>query len=162
MIQENFGGRQPNNEAYIKTFYNGKTENNLWKTTNYFTSNVLQPANSCYNNLYIPGNLYIDGIIVNPTDKYLKENLNCIDYETSDNILKLSCLKYTINKNNNNNNNNTYHYGFDAKQIEDFFPSLVHITPDNMNYKSINYLEIIPLLVNKIQKMQKEIDELKK
>jgi hypothetical protein len=37
------------------------------------------------------------------------------------------------------------------------------VKPDNKynNLKAINYLEIIPLLVDKIQMMQKEIDELK-
>jgi len=160
MTEPNYGGKQPNNTAYIKTFYtanSGSSNNNLWIPTNYFTSNVLQPASNLYDNVYIPGNLYVDGIIVNPTDKYLKENISYIDYETSDNILKLSCIEFTLN-----NNNNNYHYGFDAKEMDELFPNLLHVTPDNLNYKSINYLEIIPLLVNKIQKMQKEIDELKK
>ena len=51
-------------------------------------------------------------------------------------------------------------YGYDARSL---YPELIEIKPDN-NYskiKAINYLEIIPLLVNKIQIMQKEIDELK-
>ncbi len=47
--------------------------------------------------------------------------------------------------------------------FEKEFPELVSIKPDKnlANIKAINYLEIIPLLVNKIQIMQKEIDELK-
>ena len=47
--------------------------------------------------------------------------------------------------------------------LEKEFPELVSIKPDKnlANIKAINYLEIIPLLVNKIQLMQKEIDELK-
>ena len=45
---------------------------------------------------------------------------------------------------------------------ETFFPELVTIKPDKKeNIKAINYLEILPLLVGKIQKMQNEIDELK-
>jgi hypothetical protein len=159
MQQVNYGGKQPNNTSYIKTFYNANTglSNNLWIATNYFTSNVLQPSSNIYDSVYIPGNLYVDGVIVNPTDKHLKENINYINYETSDNIMKLSCIEFTLN----NNNQKKLHYGFDAKQMDELFPNLVHITPDNLNYKSINYLEIIPLLVDKIQNMQKEIDELK-
>ena len=55
------------------------------------------------------------------------------------------------------------HYGFIAQDFENDFPELVSIKPDKnlANIKAINYLEIIPLLVNKIQIMQKEIDELK-
>ena len=55
------------------------------------------------------------------------------------------------------------HYGFIAQDFELEYPELVFKKPDkNMNnMKAINYLEIIPLLVNKIQLMQKELDELK-
>ena len=55
------------------------------------------------------------------------------------------------------------HYGFIAQEFEKEYPELISIKPDNNlnNIKAINYLEIVPLLVNKIQMMQKEIDELK-
>jgi hypothetical protein len=39
------------------------------------------------------------------------------------------------------------------------YPTLVK---DNvLGYKTVNYIELIPLLVSKMQDMQKEIDELK-
>jgi hypothetical protein len=55
------------------------------------------------------------------------------------------------------------HYGFIAQDFEKEYPELVTIKPDKtkQNIKAINYLEIIPLLVSKIQIMQKEIDELR-
>ena len=55
------------------------------------------------------------------------------------------------------------HYGFIAQDFEKEFPELISVKPDNnmANIKAINYLEIIPLLVSKIQMMQTEIDELK-
>jgi hypothetical protein len=55
------------------------------------------------------------------------------------------------------------HYGFIAQEFEVEYPELVFIKPDKKlnNIKAINYLEIIPLLVDKIQLMQKEIDDLK-
>ena len=156
MSTPNYNGKQPNNTAYVKTFVEG-TEPNLWTTSTYLTSNVLQPSNNIYNNLYIPGNLYIDGVIVNPSDKSIKQNINKIPDNITNALLELSCNQYSFK----NDASNKIHYGFDAIEINELLPNLVHITPDNMNYKSINYLEIIPLLVNKIQKMQLEIDELK-
>ena len=55
------------------------------------------------------------------------------------------------------------HYGFIAQEFEEHFPELVtaKVDKDIANLKAINYLEMIPLLVHQIQKMQKEIDDLK-
>ena len=55
------------------------------------------------------------------------------------------------------------HYGFIAQDFEKEYPELVFTKPNKKlnNIKAVNYLEIIPLLVNKIQLMQKEIDDLK-
>ena len=55
------------------------------------------------------------------------------------------------------------HYGFIAQEFEEHFPELVVSKIDRhvANLKAINYLELVPLLVHQIQKMQKEIDELK-
>ena len=64
----------------------------------------------------------------------------------------------------NDDSSNRIHYGFIAQDLENEYPELVQNKPNKMytnNLKSVNYLEIIPLLVHKIQLMQKEIDELK-
>jgi hypothetical protein len=45
------------------------------------------------------------------------------------------------------------HYGFIANEIETEYPELIEIKPDikaSCKIKSVNYLEIIPLLVHKI------------
>jgi hypothetical protein len=53
----------------------------------------------------------------------------------------------------------TSHYGFLAQDVEKLYPTLVN---DNvLGYKTVNYIEFIPLLVSKIQDMQNEIDKLK-
>ena len=53
-------------------------------------------------------------------------------------------------------------YGFIAQDFEVLFPELVSTKPGKPEkVKAINYLEIIPLLVGKMQKMQNEIDELR-
>jgi hypothetical protein len=159
----NYGGRQPNDTAYVKYFIPG-TPSNLWTTGKYkyngSKEKVITTSDSNYNNLYIPGDLFVDGSIVSPSDITLKENIIEISEDLSDNIMRLKPIQYTFKS--DNKRNKQVHYGFIAQDFEAFFPELVSIKPDKKeNIKAINYLEILPLLVGKIQKMQNEIDELK-
>ena len=81
-----------------------------------------------------------------------------ISSELSDNIMNLKPMQFTFKA----DNKSQVHYGFIAQEFETQFPNLVSSNQDNQSmHKSINYLEIVPLLVGKLQKMQSEIDELK-
>ena len=51
------------------------------------------------------------------------------------------------------------HYGLDADQLEEVFPDLVYEDEDGT--KSINYVEMVPILVQAINELKSEIDELK-
>lgn len=51
------------------------------------------------------------------------------------------------------------HYGFDADQLEEVFPDLVYENEDGT--KSINYVEMVPILVQAINELKSELDELK-
>ena len=159
----NYNGKQPNNTAYIKNFVYG-TPANLWKVFAYVNSSnstvsVITPSSDRYSNLYIPGDLYVDGNIINPSDIYLKENIELIDINKTNKILNLKVSEFTFK----DDSARTLHYGFIAQDFELEYPELVCTKPDKNlnNIKAINYLEIIPLLVSKIQLMQKELDELK-
>jgi hypothetical protein len=162
----NYGGKQPNNTAYIKNFVYG-TPSNLWNAEKYIPSGtntsygVLVPASTSYENVYIPGNLYVDGSIINPSDINLKDNINVIDCDKTNKLLNLTPCEFTYK----NDNNAKIHFGFIAQEFEKEIPELIYSKPDPLseisNLKAINYLEIIPLLVSKLQLMQKEIDELK-
>ena len=154
----NYSGRQPNNTAYIKEFYSG-TATPLWTTTLHLNTKVIIPATPTITSLYIPGNLYVDGSIINPSDIYLKDNVREISIEKSCDLLKLVPKQFTLKS----DVNKQIHYGFIAQEFETVFPELVFAKPDKnvANLKAINYLEIVPLLVHKMQLMQKEIDELK-
>jgi hypothetical protein len=159
----NYGGRQPNNTAYVKYFIPG-SPSILWTTSKYkyngSNEKVITTADNNYDNLYIPGNLFVDGSIVSPSDITLKENIVEISEDLSDNIMSLKPIQYTFKS--DIKKDKQIHYGFIAQDFEAFFPELVSIKPDKKeNIKAINYLEILPLLVGKIQKMQNEIDELK-
>ncbi len=161
LVGANYNGRQPNNTAYIKTFVSGNTSG-LWKTITYADSPVvtaITPSSSNYDNLYIPGNLYVDGNIITPSDAYLKDNIEDLDKDHSINLMKLRATKFTFKSDMHKN----IHYGFIAQEFEEYFPELIvsKIDKNIANLKAINYLELVPLLVHQIQKMQKEIDELK-
>ena len=157
-INANYGGTANNNTSYIKKFNSG-IPLNLWTTTFRGIDKSITPASSSTPNVYIPGNLYVDGAIINPSDIYLKNNVLDISEEISENIMKLRPVQYVLN---NDVLKNT-HYGFIAQELEEHLPELVFNIPNKnlINMKGISYLEMLPLLVYKIQKMQNEIDILK-
>jgi len=158
----NYNGRQPNNTSYIKTFVDDKN-NNLWKVGSYTTTtgtqkSVLTPSSTKYNNLYIPGDIYCTSVVTT-SDINLKQDVSLIPVDTTDKLMNLKPSSFSFK----NDLSNNIHYGFIAQDLENDYPELVQNNPNKMynNLKSINYLEIIPLLVHKIQLMQKEINELK-
>ncbi|MBQ9498575.1 MAG: T9SS type A sorting domain-containing protein [Bacteroidaceae bacterium] len=51
------------------------------------------------------------------------------------------------------------HYGLDAEQLEAVFPDLVYENEDGS--KSINYVEMVPILVQAINELQSQVNELK-
>ena len=51
------------------------------------------------------------------------------------------------------------HYGFIAQDVEKVYPELVKNS--DLGYKTVNYIEIIPLLLSKMKDMQGEIDDLR-
>jgi hypothetical protein len=160
----NYNGRQPNNTSYIKTFVNDK-QVNLWKTASYLktdgsTKSVITPSSAKFNSLYIPGDIIYDGSLIGASDINLKKDINLIKVDTTDKLMNLKANSFIFKDDSSNH----IHYGFIAQDLENEYPELVQNKPNKMynnNLKSVNYLEIIPLLVHKIQLMQKEIDELK-
>lgn len=162
-ITPNYNGKQPNNTAYIKNFVYGAPAN-LLKTIQYKKPDntivsVVTTVSPNIESLYIKGDLFVDGNIINPSDINIKQNISKINEETSDKLMNLKPTTFTFKDDENNN----IHYGFIAQDLEEHYPCLIQNKPDSKynNIKAVNYLEIIPLLVNKIQGMQKEIDELK-
>jgi hypothetical protein len=81
---------------------------------------------------------------------------NTIEELGDDDLDKLNKL---VPKSYNFKNDNIKHFGFIAQEVEKEFPNLV--STDNDGMKSINYLEMIPLLLHKINDLERKIDELK-
>jgi hypothetical protein len=81
---------------------------------------------------------------------------NTIEKLGGDDLDKLNKL---VPKSYNFKNDNTKHFGFIAQEVEKEFPNLVSTDAEGM--KSVNYLEMIPLLLYKINDLERKLDEIK-
>lgn len=54
---------------------------------------------------------------------------------------------------------NRLHYGFVAQEVQKLLPDLVH--EDEAGYLSVNYVEVVPLLVKALQELSAEVSELR-
>lgn len=171
IVGNGYGGRQPNQTAYVKQFYGTNDYgiafwtflgNNMTNTTS-----TIIPSDAGVNvqidgNLTVVGNAYfkkditVTGVIYNPSDEILKTNIENITKSEIDDLGKLEPKKYAFK----NDDSQLLHYGLIAQDIEKVYPNLVKQDEDS-GVKKVNYLELIPLLIGKINKMQDEIDELK-
>ena len=151
-----FSGRQPDNVQNIKQFQSSPTSGTIsWIFKKLFNTNisVITPSDQ-KKTVMIPKNLLVLGSIINASDIKLKENIKSIDINNDD-FMKLNPVSFQI-KNDSQNEN---HYGLIAEELEIIYPELVS---NYVNYKTINYVELIPILISQMQNMQKEIILLKR
>ena len=88
------------------------------------------------------------------SDIRLKNNIE----ELNDN--HLDRLNRLVPKSYGFKNDGLEHFGFIAQEVEKDFPNLVSMDDDGM--KSVNYLEMIPLLLHKINYLERKLNEIKK
>ena len=88
------------------------------------------------------------------SDYRLKYDIQTIsgNYYTVDNLRPVS---YSFKQSND------AHIGFIAHELQEQFPFAVTGEKDGIDMQSINYLEIIPILVKEIQELKKEVQLLK-
>lgn len=158
----NYGGRQPNNTAYIKQFVTGVNNLVTWvySTTSVPNQKTITPSDPAASVL-VQNDLIVFGNINTPSDLSMKENILTLDPDFCNKIMELEAKQY----NYINDSNKKTHYGFIAQEVESLFPHLVNelqVNEGEPSIKTINYVEFVPLLLLKIQSMQKDIDELKK
>jgi len=143
----NYGARQPNSTAYIKHFITGCLPEDYWSISNNML--VTHPSSS----VHILKDLIVDGTVTGsifiPSDYKLKQNIVDLNLLDCEKIMKIKPKQFSID--------NKMHYGFIAQEVQEYFPLLVH----NGDALALNYIEMIPLLLHKIQDLQRQIDELK-
>ena len=98
-----------------------------------------------------------DVIAFGSSDKRLKDNIQPI----SEPLYKLSKVGgYTFDWNDKQDTYEGNDVGVVAQEIEEILPQLV--TTRDTGYKAVKYEKIIPLLIESIKELKKEIQELKK
>ena len=152
----NYGGRQPTNKSYIKQFVvSGTSTEAIWYYKRLTNGLVVQtPADNKYP-VYIANDLYVTGSIFNTSDLKLKDDIVSIKIDKTNELFNLNPVSFRFKS----DSKKKIHYGFIAQEIEKIYPELVG--NNDLGHKSVNYTEMIPLLLSKMKMMQHEIDELK-
>lgn len=155
----------PNVGAVVSTTASIKQYNygvipNFWSVIG-TTSPVMTPINKntsliIYQNLYVMKDLYVYGSIINPSDINLKQNILELSDATSNDLMNLNVREFTFKSDKKNHK----HFGLIAQEVEQIYPNLVFT--NSKNVKHVNYIELIPVMIQKIQDLQKQIDELTK
>ena len=149
----NYSGRQGDNIQNIKQFVTSTVGivNWIYKTLTVSTAKVITPQDQT-KTVMIPNDLLVLGSINNPSDIILKDNIEQINI---DDFNKLNPISFTFK----DDDKNKKHYGFIAQELERVYPELV--TNTELGFKSVNYIEMIPILLSQMKNMQMEIDKLK-
>jgi len=151
----------PNRSANVKS-YNFQPDSNLSATGINLNGlqlwtlqgNEIIPSN---NDLIVScNNLQVNQSYTLISDVKLKDNIRDIPNEYIDNLAYLKSKQYTFI----NDPLKKVHYGYIAQDVEKIYPNLVLTNAEQI--KSINYIELIPILIEKINKLELEIFNLKK
>ena len=107
------------------------------------------------------GELHVKGDIAGfstalSSDKRLKKDIVDIEDTEIEDMNKLHPVTYSWK----DDKNNKKHYGFIAQDVQKIYP---HLTETKImgEYLTINYNELIPVMVKQIQNLKKEVDSLK-
>jgi hypothetical protein len=159
----NYGGKRGDTTQFIKQFIISPTVSEAdWifskipPTNNTFITPASQ-KNSVYiyTDLIVNNDLTVNGSIFNPSDVKLKENIEVISDSKIEKLFDLEPVEYKLKSDTKNKK----HYGLIAQDVEEVYPELIN--DNNLGFKAVNYMELIPLLLLKMKNMQKEIDELR-
>ena len=157
----NYGGTRANTSTYVKNFNVSKNIDSWFYSQNYnvnTNSLYLKPTNSSAT-VYISGDLLIGGSINTPSDIKLKYDVKPLDLKISNDIMLLNPVSYKYKVDETGKE----HIGFIAQEVEEYFPNLVNtIEIDEEIIKTVNYLEIIPILLLKIKDLQSQLDKINK
>ena len=151
----NYGGRIDTQQGNIKQFvYSSSVAQWIYRKLN--NGLIVQTPESARIPVLISSDLIVTGSIYNTSDMRLKENISVIEKDKFDDLFTLNPILF----NYKNDSIKKKHFGVLAQDVEKVFPELV----ENNNisgYKTVNYQELIPIMLAKMKKMQDEIEELK-
>lgn len=150
----NYGGRISDYQQNIKQFVVSGGSQATWVYKRQSDGSVAQtPANS-KTPVLIQNDLIVTGSIYNTSDLRLKDDISDIAHSAYDELCELRPISFAYKSDATNRR----HYGVLAQDVERAFPELVESNLDG--FKTVNYLELVPLMLAKIQDMQEQIDSL--
>ena len=85
------------------------------------------------------------------SDKRLKENIKSITENEKDKVIQLESKSFNMI----DDDKKTKRYGFIAQEVEEIYPELV--STDHKGIKTLNYIDLIPLLLEQIKELKKTI-----
>lgn len=175
-------GVSPDNHG-VQIDVNGGTNSNIGLIVNATTAAELNGDVTVGGNLVVNGFIEHTGTITQTSDRNLKENIQPLQ-NGLETIMKLNPTTYNFRGDGEYNGlklSTGLHYGLIAQEVEMVLPSLVkdnvHVYSDKtsisgpseemgetktMDYKTMNYTELIPVLIKAVQEQQAEIDRLTK
>lgn len=127
---------------------------------------------------YFNGNVFVDGTVngmtISSSDYRLKEKIESLPSNTLDDLCKINVIKFNYKQREVENAEGEMvglyeknspilthkHYGVIAQELQKIYPDLVIEGEDG--YLSVNYVEIIPLLIQSIQELNAKLDEAQK
>lgn len=110
--------------------------------------------------------LYVGGIVSSSSrntssDERLKTKIQGLSQGLNQ-ILALRPRSYYLDPKFNPSAPQRLHFGFIAQELEQIMPQLVETGSDAAQYKSVNYLGLIPVLTKALQEQQMELEDLDK
>ena len=128
---------------------------------------------------YFDGNTYVAGamyapVYLNTSDYRLKENIKNYFTNSLDRIMNMNVVTYNLRQLEVDCGDSATHYkyapdspilskthyGLIAQELQEIYPDLVY--EDGNGYLSVNYVELVPILIKSIQELKTELDEVKK
>jgi len=163
--------------AYIKKIeFNGDISLNPTSSTTYFGTNTTLKTNnaiefpdtttlsstnkesngttfkaSTFNNMTVIGDFYSPAAVNVTSDYRIKNNIETLD-ETHivDNLRPVKYFQPHIGRND---------IGFLAHELQEHYPELVEGEKDGEKMQSVNYMGLLPVLINEVQQLKNQIAE---
>lgn len=100
------------------------------------------------------------------SDSRLKQNIQNLNQSAIENLHLLRPVEYQLKPDSTQyiykedaKEMTVNHYGLIAQEVQELFPNIVY--DDGAGYLSINYIELIPVLIKSVQELSTEVAELK-
>ena len=98
------------------------------------------------------------GTVLIQSDERFKENVEPVG-EVLPSLKNLDAVTYSLRNRSNRQKDDSERYGFLAQNVKEVFPELVHT--DSKGYMYVDYIGLIPILVQSINELRAELAELK-